>query len=114
MSRACVWCGASAADGFVLVDAANARGARFCRLEHLVAWSIRGPRWEAAPAAVDALPERCSLCEAAAPALLLVRTRGPHRIVDGFCTLDHLLAWARAGGRYGSIAPGGNADAPGA
>jgi hypothetical protein len=29
-----------------------------------------------------------------------VRHRGEHRIPDGFCSVDHLLAWAKAGGRY--------------
>jgi hypothetical protein len=32
--------------------------------------------------------------------LLLVRHRGEHRIPDGFCSIDHLLAWAKAGGRW--------------
>ena len=30
----------------------------------------------------------------------LVRHRGRHRISDSFCSVDHLAAWARAGGRW--------------
>ena len=32
--------------------------------------------------------------------VLLVRHRGEHRIADAFCDLDHLLDWAKAGGRW--------------
>jgi len=32
--------------------------------------------------------------------LVLVRHRGEHRIPDAFCSVDHLDAWARAGGRW--------------
>jgi hypothetical protein len=33
--------------------------------------------------------------------IVIVRHRGQHRIADGFCGLEHLLEWAKAGGRYG-------------
>jgi hypothetical protein len=29
-----------------------------------------------------------------------VRSRGDARIPDGFCGVDHLREWAKAGGRY--------------
>ena len=32
--------------------------------------------------------------------VLLVRERGEHRIGDGFCSVEHMLEWAKAGGRY--------------
>jgi hypothetical protein len=32
--------------------------------------------------------------------VLLVRHRGEHRIPDGFCSVDHMAAWARKGGRF--------------
>jgi hypothetical protein len=32
--------------------------------------------------------------------VLLVRHRGEHRVPDGFCGVDHLLEWAKAGGRW--------------
>ena len=32
--------------------------------------------------------------------VLLVRSRGEHRVHDGFCGVEHLLEWAKAGGRY--------------
>ena len=31
---------------------------------------------------------------------VLVRARGVHRVPDGFCSVAHLLEWAKAGGRY--------------
>ena len=33
--------------------------------------------------------------------VLLVRRRGEARIPDDFCSVDHLLEWAKAGGRWG-------------
>ncbi len=46
----------------------------------------------------------CAWCEAplGATHVTLVRSRGEHRIPDGFCNADHLLQWARAGGRWRS------------
>jgi hypothetical protein len=32
--------------------------------------------------------------------VLLVRHRGENRIPDDFCSVDHLLEWAKAGGRW--------------
>ena len=32
--------------------------------------------------------------------ILLVRCRGEHRIGDAFCSLDHLVEWAKRGGRW--------------
>jgi hypothetical protein len=32
--------------------------------------------------------------------VLLVRHRGEHRIGDAFCGVEHLLSWAKAGGRW--------------
>jgi hypothetical protein len=80
------------------------RGAVFCRLEHVVPWAIQGAHWEPGkphePHAVEAAT--CSSCGAALEEghLLLVRHRGEHRIGDGFCSVDHLLEWAKAGGRW--------------
>jgi hypothetical protein len=31
---------------------------------------------------------------------MLVRQRGEARVGDGFCSVEHLLEWAKAGGRY--------------
>ena len=31
---------------------------------------------------------------------MLVRHRGEHRIADDFCSADHMLEWAKAGGRW--------------
>jgi hypothetical protein len=78
----------------------------FCRLEHVIPWAIQGPHWEAgdpdeAPTVSEAVHD-CAFCEAplGEVRLLLVRHRGEYRIPDGFCSVDHLTAWAKAGGRW--------------
>jgi hypothetical protein len=91
-------------EGFRAYEPAGARLAVFCRLEHVVPWAIRGAYWEAAGAEL-AVPEdvtECAECHAEldpAP-VVLVRERGEARVHDGFCSVDHLLGWAKAGGRY--------------
>jgi hypothetical protein len=105
MSERCSWCGVAveAADGFRAYEPAGERRATFCRLEHVVPWSIRGAHWDAgeAPADGSALG-RCSHCEAELGDVhvLLVRHRGEHRIADDFCSVEHLTEWAKAGGRW--------------
>lgn len=105
----CTWCGEAIErdDGFRAYEPAGERRAAFCRLEHVVPWVITGARWEPGPeserdgGARQAL-ERCSHCDAELGELrvLLVRHRGEHRIGDGFCDVEHLGAWAKAGGRW--------------
>ena len=104
----CTWCGADvkAEDGYRLVEAAGERRAVFCRLEHVVPWAIQGAHWEpdSPPEAAGTLAEDavCAQCgaELGDTATVLVRHRDGHRIPDGFCSVDHLLAWAKAGGRW--------------
>ena len=103
----CTWCGEPVAtgEGFRALEPAGARLATFCRLEHVVPWAIRGAYWELAGAELAVPPDlsECAQCHAAleAPApVVLVRERGEARVHDGFCSVDHLLAWAKAGGRY--------------
>ncbi len=104
----CSWCGEGipSDDGYRIAEPAGERRAAFCRLEHVVPWAIQGAHWEAGtidePVLVDSAPDRCSHCEGALPdvAVLLVRHRGEHRIPDGFCSVEHLRAWAQAGGRW--------------
>ncbi len=103
----CTWCGDGVErdDGFRLAEPVGERRAAFCRLEHLVPWSIQGPHWEAgllAEPPEDARSlEACAHCDGALDdtRILLVRHRGEHRIPDAFCSLDHTVAWAKAGGR---------------
>ena len=102
----CTWCGTPvpAGEGFRALEPAGARIAAFCRLEHVVPWAIRGAHWEAAEAdlAMPADVTECAHCGAAlgdAP-VVLVRERADARVHDGFCSVDHLLGWAKAGGRY--------------
>ena len=78
----------------------------FCRLEHAVPWGIQGAHWQAGgltePPSLDDRSATCSECgaELGEVHVLLVRHRGEHRIADGFCSVDHLIAWAKSGGRW--------------
>ena len=104
----CTWCGADVEpdDGYRLAEQAGERRAAFCRLEHVVPWAIQGAHWDAGniaePPAVEEAVHACAECGGPLPdtRLLLVRHRGEHRVPDGFCSVDHLLAWAKAGGRW--------------
>ena len=107
MNEACTWCGAEVEpnDGFRAYEPAGERRAAFCRLEHVVPWSLQGAHWEAGtltePASLDDV-STCSHCagELSDSHVLLVRHRGEHRVADAFCSVDHLAAWAQAGGRW--------------
>ncbi len=93
-----------AGDGYRLAEEPGARRAAFCRLEHVVPWVIQGPHWEAGEIDTGADEvQTCAHCDEplGEVRLVLVRHRGEHRIPDGFCSADHLRAWASAGGRWG-------------
>ena len=104
----CTWCGTRVdrEDGFRLAETPGERSAVFCRLEHLIPWAIQDAHWEAGsvnePPSLDEVVEHCSHCgaELTDTHILLVRHRGEHRIADGFCSVDHMEAWAKAGGRW--------------
>ena len=106
--EACTWCGAEveADDGWRAFEPAGARRAVFCRLEHVVPWALQDAHWDPGeydePPALDEGARRCSHCDAELgdAHVLLVRHRGEHRIADGFCSVEHLLEWAKAGGRW--------------
>ena len=110
MNERCDWCGdaVEAGDGFRAYEPAGERRAVFCRLEHVVPWGIRGAHWQAGelsePATLDEPPLTCSHCDAELGEVhvLLVRHRGEHRIGDPFCSVDHMVEWAKSGGRWGS------------
>lgn len=113
MSQACSWCGVEVDrdDGYRAAEPAGERVATFCRLEHVVPWVIQGARWS--PGTLDGVDTdnghalgRCAQCAQGLPDtyVLLVRHRGEHRIADAFCTADHLLEWAKAGGRWRGVA----------
>ena len=104
----CTWCGnpVEPTDGFRLAEHAGDRGAVFCRLEHVVPWAIQDAHWEGSAPPGEApmhQPEKCSHCDAELGDVhvLLVRHRGEHRVADGFCTVEHMLEWAKSGGRWG-------------
>jgi hypothetical protein len=107
-SERCSWCGREVdrGDGFRLGESPGERRAVFCRLEHIVPWTMRGAHWQAGevdePAELAEQAGTCALCgqPVGEVRLLLVRHRGEHRIADGFCSVDHLAAWAKAGGRW--------------
>jgi hypothetical protein len=104
----CSWCGVrvEADDGFRAYEPAGDRRAVFCRLEHVVPWQIQGAFWDPGEFTDDPErggdPRRCSHCDAELGEVhvLLVRHRGEHRIADGFCSVEHMAAWAKAGGRW--------------
>jgi hypothetical protein len=100
----CTWCGTAVGAGEGLRASAPAGRAVFCRLEHVVPWAIRGAAWEPAAggAGEAAGVTACAWCgePLGESRVLLVRSRGEHRVPDGFCDAGHLLAWAKAGGRY--------------
>ena len=108
MAEACSWCGAEveADDGLRAYEPAGERRAVFCRLEHLIPWAMRDAHWSAGgltePPKLDEVVKRCSHCETELTDthVLLVRHRGEHRVADGFCSVDHMEAWAKAGGRW--------------
>ena len=93
-------------DGFRLYEPAGDRRATFCRLEHVIPWAIQGPHWEAGepdePPSAASGPRTCAHCgrELGEVHVLLVRHRGENRIPDDFCSIEHLLEWAKAGGRW--------------
>jgi hypothetical protein len=118
----CTWCGAEVEpdDGFRAYEPAGERRAVFCRLEHLIPWSIQGAHWEAGPLSeggpqakprsdpisggptIDEGATTCSHCgdDLGETHVLLVRHRGEHRVADAFCGVDHMNEWAKAGGRW--------------
>ena len=105
----CSWCGVGITpdEGFRAAEPEGERRAAFCRLEHVVPWAIQGPTWEPGtptePTGVADSVDACAQCgePLSEVHLMLIRHRGEHRIPDGFCSVDHLRAWAAAGGRYG-------------
>jgi hypothetical protein len=104
----CSWCGEGVDpdDGFRAYEPAGERRAVFCRLEHVVPWGLRGAHWDAGeldePAGIDAGALTCSHCGEPLDDVhvLLVRHRGDNRVPDYFCGVDHLVEWAKAGGRW--------------
>jgi hypothetical protein len=108
-SEVCTWCGVTVEgdEGYRLAEPAGERRSVFCRLEHVVPWVMQGARWEAGQiagqAALAQALQHCARCgaELSDSYVLLVRSRGEHRVPDGFCSVDHLGGWARAGGRWG-------------
>ena len=104
----CTWCGAEVEDGngFRGYERTGQGSAVFCRLEHLIPWSIQGAHWDpgemSEPPSLDEGATRCSHCDAELTDahVLLVRHRGEHRVADAFCSVDHMIEWAKAGGRW--------------
>ena len=107
-TESCSWCGDAIelSDGWRAQEFPGARRAAFCRLEHIVPWSIQGSHWDAGeidePSGVIRDPGECAHCGAVLGDvhILLVRHRGEHRIPDAFCSPDHMAEWAKAGGRW--------------
>jgi hypothetical protein len=108
MGEQCTWCGRAVEedDGFRVAEPEGERRATFCRLEHIVPWVISGAHWEPGTILGAGEPDdalgRCAHCgrQLGDKRVLVVRHRGEHRIADAFCEIDHLLQWAKAGGRW--------------
>ena len=104
----CSWCGVEvgADEGFRASEPEGERKAAFCRLEHVVPVGHPGRPLGAGddlrPGEPDDGLGRCAHCGGPLGdrRVLLVRHRGEHRIADAFCGVDHLLQWAKAGGRW--------------
>jgi hypothetical protein len=104
----CSWCArpVEREDGYRLAEVPGERRALFCRLEHVVPWAMQGAHW--APGTIEeprGVTDSLAACAECGDALsdvylILVRHRGEHRIPDAFCSVEHLAAWARAGGRW--------------
>jgi len=110
VSEVCSWCGVGvdADDGFRVAEPEGERRACFCRLEHVVPWALQGAHWE--PGVLSETSDDsvglgvCAQCgdDVGDRRVLLVRHRGEHRIADAFCGVEHLLEWAKRGGRWRS------------
>jgi hypothetical protein len=108
MSELCVWCGVDIDDddGFRAFEPEGERRAAFCRLEHIVPWALQGALWQEGPELAEGDDDLalgvCAQCgeDVGDDRVLLVRHRGRHRIGDAFCGVDHLLDWAKRGGRW--------------
>lgn len=108
MAETCSWCDRDVEphDGFRLAEPAGSRRAVFCRLEHVIPWAQTGAHWAAGdltePRDIEQSLDRCAHCgePLTDTRIVLIRHRGDHRIPDAFCSVDHLAAWAKKGGRY--------------
>lgn len=106
MSESCSWCGVLVDDDDGLRLTRQGGRAVFCRLEHVVPWAMSGAAFTAGTPDPDGESDLglgvCAHCGAdlEADAVLLVRHRGAHRIGDGFCDVEHLVIWAKRGGRF--------------
>ena len=105
---ACNACGVAIVDraGLRLTEPEAERHAAFCRLEHLAAWARQDGAW-CSGRLLDADESgeglgRCAQCGGGLGygRVLLVRHRGPLRIGDAFCGVEHAAEWAAAGGRW--------------
>jgi hypothetical protein len=107
-TESCSWCGAPIERdaGWRVQEVPGARKAAFCRLEHVVPWSIQGAHWAPGeivePRGIADPLEACAQCGTVLGDvyLVLVRHRGEHRIPDAFCSVDHMAGWAKSGGRW--------------
>jgi len=103
----CSWCGVDIDrdEGYRLCEPEGERKAAFCRLEHVVPWGLQGAHWQPGrlvDGGADVGLGMCAHCggDVGDRRVLLIRHRGEHRIGDAFCSVDHLLVWAKRGGRW--------------
>ncbi|MFT4048365.1 MAG: hypothetical protein QM648_00845 [Solirubrobacterales bacterium] len=94
----CARCGVAIdlADRFVISSSDGAGEAQLCRVEHIVAWVLRGAPWQLERPWESAAEDR-----AATGPIELARIRGDERIERSFDSPDELCRWASAGGLWG-------------
>lgn len=93
----CARCGTKidAAECFIVRDAVGPNTAHLCRLEHIVAWVLRGADWQ--------LERPWDVPEAernATGAVNLERVRAGAASITEFDDVDALRRWASAGGPW--------------
>jgi hypothetical protein len=93
----CARCGGAIdPDDCYLVIGESGGRAALCRVEHIVAWVLRGALWQLS-AATAAAPRA-----GADEQIVLTRQRSGEAIAETFSTPEALRAWASAGGPWGN------------
>ena len=110
VAETCTWCGTEVETGRRLPRLrAGGRAPRRCSAGSSTSSPGRSPtltgRRVRPPPSRPTLPATSPICshcgaELADTQVLLVRHRGEARITDAFCSVDHMEAWAKAGGRF--------------
>lgn len=93
---ACARCGKAIDpdDSFLVIAGAGGGQAAICRVEHIVAWVMRGAGWQSERPWEDGVPK------AADGPVTLIRRRAGAELDEQFESPEGLRAWASAGGHW--------------